>query len=307
MMRVLALCNSDWLAFPALNQLHQQGLLAGVVIPAKSAGVLAPSLKKMGIAEDAVFETDKKNLAQALSNAIKSLTPEVVMVFTFPWKIPATLLNLPAKGFINFHFGLLPAYKGTDPVFWQLKNGESNGGISVHVMTDEVDEGPLLLVQPMPVIPGETYGIHCQRLGMLAAQVLEKVFNLLDSPECNFINNQGGEFLKSPSIAALTINWQTQTADEIERLVNAANPKYGGAITTIRQTQVQLLEVAMADLNSPVLNAPGTIVYADAVYGLIVACINNRHLQLRIVSLPEGYISGIKLFNMGFKPGEVFN
>lgn len=307
MMRILALCNSDWLALPAINQLHQQGVLAGVLIPAKSAGVLLPSIKKLGISEQVIFKTDKKDLEQRLGSVIQTLTPDVVMVFTFPWKIPATLLNLPEKGFINFHFGLLPAYKGTDPVFWQLKNGETNGGISVHVMTDEVDEGPLLMVQPMPVIPGETYGIHCQRLGILAGQVMEKVFNVLNNPERTIINNQGGEFLRSPAIAELTINWQTQTADEIERLVNAANPKYGGAITTIRQTQVQILEVAMADLNSPVQNAPGTIVYADAVYGLIVACINNQHLQLRIVNLPEGYISGIKLFNMGFKPGEIFN
>jgi len=304
-MKTLVLCNSDWLALPAINQLHQQGMLAGIAVTTKSAAVLIPALMQIGIAETKIFKLEKQNFEQELRTIINTCQPQIAMVFTFPWKIPASLLQLPLKGFLNFHFGVLPQYKGTDPVFWQLKNGEKNGGISVHIMTEDIDEGPLLFVQQMPIIPGETYGIHCQRLGALAAQILQKAKQAADST--TLIDNAGqGEFYRAPTLPELTINWQIQTAAEIENLINAANPRYGGAATTIRQTRMQILEVSMADLASAVAVPPGTIVYADALYGLVVSCINGEHLKINIVRLPEGYISGSKLFNMGFRVGEAF-
>jgi methionyl-tRNA formyltransferase len=306
-MKTLVLCNSDWLALPAIDRLYRQNMLAGVVVPVRTAGVLIPALKQIGIAEQIIFKLEKRYFEEGLHNVIETCKPAIATVFTFPWKIPAALLELPEKGFLNFHFGILPKYKGTDPVFWQLKNGETNGGISVHVMTDDIDEGPLLFVQQMPIIPGETYGMHCQRLGALTSEVLSKAFAAIADFTAEPTKANLEKFYKAPTLEELTINWQNQTADDIERLVNASNPKYGGAVTSIRQTRLQILEVAMADLNSTAEVSPGTIVYADVVYGVIVACINRQHLQLKIVSFPGGYISGTKMFSLGFKPGERFS
>ena len=306
-MRTLVLCNSDWLALPAIKQLIQQNMLAGVAVPAKSAGVLVPALRQMGIAEQLIFKMQKQGFEKDLRSALEYTKPELGIVLTFPWKIPSSLFKLPAKGFINFHFGVLPKYKGTDPVFWQLKNGETNGGISAHIINEHIDEGPLLFVQPIPIIPGETYGLHCLRLGTIVPQLLGKAFAAIAhfNGKVSVIND--GKFYKAPTLNDLSIDWQTQSAAVIEQLVNAANPRYGGAVTTIRQARIQILEVAIADLASAPTAIPGTIVYADALYGIVVACINNQHLQVKIVCFSEGYYSGTKMFNMGFKPGELFH
>jgi methionyl-tRNA formyltransferase len=51
---------------------------------------------------------------------------------------------------------------------------------------------------------------------------------------------------------------------------------------------------------------PGTVIYADALYGLIVSCNNKKFIRVNIISLREGYMSGAKLFALGVKPGDRF-
>jgi methionyl-tRNA formyltransferase len=205
---------------------------------------------------------------------------------------------------------LLPKYKGADPIFWQIKNMEKYGGISVHVMTEDIDSGPIVLREELAIIPGETYGLYAQRLAALAAEKVAIVPDMLKAGTLT-IEQKADEpalFYKAPSPTDLRINWQEQNAGEIENLVNATNPRYGGAFTSIRQSQVNLLEVAPADINNPTGEqiAPGTIVHADVMYGLIVACTNHQFLKINVVHVQQGYLSGSKMFNLGFRAGEVF-
>ncbi|MGG2357366.1 hypothetical protein, partial [Salmonella enterica] len=78
-------------------------------------------------------------------------------------------------------------------------------------------------------------------------------------------------------------------------LVNASNPKYHGAMTTIKGQMVRVFEATVADVNAQQTFIPGTIVHADATHGLIVACMHNQFLSLQSVYVKEGYLSGFKL------------
>src|ERR1700761_4954541 len=99
-----------------------------------------------------------------------------------------------------------------------------------------------------------------------------------------------GAYFKRPGNAELKIKWQEQSADEIECLVNAANPKYDGATTWIRNNEIRILETSPAEiqLQEGFKPEPGTIVYADAVYGLIVACRESTFLKINVVHTREG-------------------
>jgi methionyl-tRNA formyltransferase len=176
-------------------------------------------------------------------------------------------------------------------------------------MTEQVDEGPILLLQKMPVIPGETYGIHVVRLGALAAEIVMQVVTLVENNTTPEQQTDEGPalFFSRPDKGQVTIDWQQQTAAEIDALVNAGNPKYNGAFTRIRHMELTVLEVGFADFdNAPAETQPGTIVYADGLYGPIVACADGKFVKINAVCIPEGYISGSKLFSLGFGVGEKF-
>jgi methionyl-tRNA formyltransferase len=305
-MKIFMLCNSDSLVLPSVYQLLHSNQLVGVGIPQKQAKRLSISLQKTGLNSANIHVLQKENLSVQLNHLITSTAADCIIALTFPWQIPTDILTKPILGCANFHFGLLPKYKGADPIFWQLNNREVLGGITIHKMTEQIDQGNILHVAEVPIIPGETYGIHCSRLAMIAAELVNQLQEIFQKEVITQEQYDLSKYFLAPSIQQLSINWQTQTADEIECLINATNPKYDGAITYIKQQEVRILEVAPADVNTADSFAAGTIVYADATYGLIVACINKQFLKINIVHTNDGYLSGIKLFNMGLKVGDCF-
>jgi methionyl-tRNA formyltransferase len=55
------------------------------------------------------------------------------------------LLNTPNIGCLNVHTGILPAYRGLKPIFWMQSRGEPELGVTVHTMTERVDEGRIVV------------------------------------------------------------------------------------------------------------------------------------------------------------------
>ncbi len=307
-MKILLICSSDIMAIPAALKLKAAGLLAAIAIPAKHKQRLLPSFIQVGFEKEAIHLVNKETLIDELTGLLKSYEADTVMVITFPWKLPQAILSIPLNGCFNFHPGLLPKYKGGDPIFWQIRNMEKTIGLTLHVMTPEIDAGPIVLTQELMLMPGETYGILIQRV---ALQISENILKATEYIQEGNFKAQDVAFEaiyeKRPTKEQLQIDWNKQTATEIEALVNASNPKYNGAYTGFRGIEMAILEVSPADLNNgPNEIQPGTIVYADVLYGLVVACKDNQFLKINIVCMQEGYLTGSKLFSMGFRTGEIF-
>jgi len=56
---------------------------------------------------------------------------------------------------INIHPSLLPAYKGLDTHQRALDAGEAKHGCSVHIVTEELDDGEIVAQAEVPVLPGD--------------------------------------------------------------------------------------------------------------------------------------------------------
>jgi natural product biosynthesis luciferase-like monooxygenase protein len=70
--------------------------------------------------------------------------------------IPDDVLALPAKGAINFHDGPLPRMAGLNTPVWALLNGETEHGISWHVMEAGIDKGDILVTRDFAIAEDET-------------------------------------------------------------------------------------------------------------------------------------------------------
>jgi methionyl-tRNA formyltransferase len=64
-----------------------------------------------------------------------------------------SVFDLPKHGCINLHSGKAPRYRGAAPVFWELYNGESEVGITIHRVTDTLDGGAILRQELYPIDP----------------------------------------------------------------------------------------------------------------------------------------------------------
>ena len=111
-----------------------------------------------------------------LAPMLRELKPDLIYVTGFPWRLPADLLSLPRLGSINTHPAALPKYRGPNPLYWHLVNGEPEIGLTVHRMDTEFDTGPILAQASMPIDPDwyiEDLGAH---LGDLVPRVIPQAF-----------------------------------------------------------------------------------------------------------------------------------
>ena len=218
------ICNSN-LAIPALHELVRLGRVQSIAMPQpadESRGYIEQMARHYAIS----FRTfTKENLKEEMEQWLKEHPCLAVLCMTFPFKIPASILSIPSMGFINFHFALLPNYRGASPVFWQIKNREPFGGITVHQMDAGWDTGDLILTHQVAIAATDTHGMHWSKLAIEGVTALTKLLALLDAGNALRTEHQlGGAYYQRPAYADVKLDWGKQTASEILATIKACNP-----------------------------------------------------------------------------------
>jgi methionyl-tRNA formyltransferase len=80
--------------------------------------------------------------------------PDLVVVAGMGWLLNEAALAVPRLGTLNVHPALLPAYRGAEPFFWQLFDGVTESGVTVHLVDPAEDHGPILRQRAFPLSPG---------------------------------------------------------------------------------------------------------------------------------------------------------
>ncbi|OFZ60707.1 MAG: hypothetical protein A3D92_02190, partial [Bacteroidetes bacterium RIFCSPHIGHO2_02_FULL_44_7] len=243
-----------------------------------------------------------------LRGALMQYQPDTVLVKTFPWKIPAELLNLPKWGFFNFHYAPLPQYKGSNPLFWMIKSGDKEAGLTVHRMTDDFDEGPIVMQSKFPMPVGVTFGMLVGQLGFNGVELTGQLLTALQAGSLKEVkqNPAKGQWYNRPAQKDLWIDWSSMNALEIQRLVNACNPWNKGAAARLENGWMMGITCVTPIHSSRENLVAGTIFGLDEPLGLRVACAGNTAIKVLIVYTEEGFFPGHLLEKFGVKNGMKF-
>jgi methionyl-tRNA formyltransferase len=87
---------------------------------------------------------------------ISAQRPDVLVSVACPFVLKSPLLRLPTMAALNIHHAPLPRYRGMMPTFWQMYHGEPSVGITVHSVSERLDEGDIFCQRTTPVLPSET-------------------------------------------------------------------------------------------------------------------------------------------------------
>jgi methionyl-tRNA formyltransferase len=93
--------------------------------------------------------------------------------YCYPRKITNPLLSTPKKGFVNYHPGPLPKYKGPTELDDAIKNEETSWGVTVHFMDKQYDTGPIIRIKEIPLHEPPT---STQELGAVSHYFLFELF-----------------------------------------------------------------------------------------------------------------------------------
>ncbi|MHA7055905.1 methionyl-tRNA formyltransferase [Aquimarina sp. M1] len=250
---------------------------------------------------------NKRNIHTNFKSWLEEMAPDVVLVCGFSIKIPKHVLSIPTYGFLNIHFGKLPENRGPDPLFWSIKHGKKQTAITIHEMDEEWDTGKILLEQPVPLIPGETLGMANSKMSYMLTDLTKKAMELVTKAQ-NFKSQptKKATYYRKPKDQDTTINWETQTADEIEQLINACNPKYSGATTYYQGSPLKIVEVSPVDSQPLLGKTAGEIIHAHPQEGLYVYCKHGQLLKINTISSDAGILSGTKYVHLGVRQGHCF-
>ena len=153
-MRIVLMGDGAWAA-DSLVRLHDDGhVIAGVVLRARPTG---PALGEAAAHLGATVLQPADPAAPDLVAEVARLAPDLLLSVAYDRILRRPVLDLPARGSVNFHAGKLPHYRGRNVVNWAIINGEAEIGLTAHEIDEGIDTGAILLQQALPIRWTDTY------------------------------------------------------------------------------------------------------------------------------------------------------
>lgn len=290
----ITVLTSSSAALPLVSLLAQRQQLAGVLLLGPwdlEKQQIDAQLRQAGIA---VTHSPSGDTDQAIS-ALTGWQSQLGIVFCCGEKILSAIAQTPEHGMVNLHGSALPEYRGPDPIYWQIRNGESQLMLTAHQLENSFDTGPVIARRAVEIGPYDTshrvFNNLLQQLPPLLDNLLEQ---LQQQGQFQTEPQQGTATHTAPRVSEqdLLINWRQLTALQLCNQVRAGNPQYGGARLVLGQGHAQLLQAspsALPDYGA----APGTIIHLSPEQGLVVA-VKSGSVRLEIIANNDGVFDGYR-------------
>jgi methionyl-tRNA formyltransferase len=171
---------------------------------------------------------------------LRDLAPDVVAVVAYGALVPPSVLDIPAHGWINLHFSLLPAWRGAAPVQHAILHGDDITGATTFVLEAGLDTGPVLGMVTEEIRPRDTAGDLLGRLAIAGAGLLVATVDGMATGSLQAVPQRPDGVSLAPKLtpADARVDWSTP-AMHVDRLIRACTPS-PGAWTTLRGRRLKL-------------------------------------------------------------------
>ncbi len=164
---------------------------------------------------DILFAATKHSLTRLL----RAYAPDLAICTGFPWLIQQEAIDIPRLGIVNGHPSLLPRYRGPFPIAWAIRNGETEIGMSFHLMDAAFDTGNVLAQMPIVLAEDDTEETLFARFPAVVSQLMPIVFDRLAAGDRGD-PQEGGEYQSMFEAEYWTID-PAKPAAEVHRQVRA--------------------------------------------------------------------------------------
>jgi methionyl-tRNA formyltransferase len=206
---------------------------------------------------------------------------DLVIAIAYGRILKKSILDIPARGFLNLHFSLLPAYRGAAPVQRAIGNGETITGISIFAIDENLDTGPIYLQRRYEIPMAASSDQVLEDLSKLGATAFEEVFKMIEESVVPTIQNSLGAS-NAPKISKeeARINWNQESA----KILNSvrAYTSSPGAWTLFRGSSMKITSANFSELTEAM--SPGALhLYQKRVF------VGTKDLPIEILRIiPSG-------------------
>ena len=269
----------------ALETLHQSGFGIPLVLtqPDRPAGrgmKLQASPVKQFAQERGIAVVQPRSLrldgkypedAATAKSAIEAAKADAMVVAAYGLILPQWVLDEPRVGCLNIHASLLPRWRGAAPIHRAIEAGDAETGVTIMQMDAGLDTGPMLLVQRLPIEPGDTTTSLHDKLAALGARLIVDALEQAESAGLRPVAQATENVTYAHKIekAEAALDWK-QPAAVLERKIRALDP-FPGATSVLDGEPLKLLGAKVDRETHAAGQAPGTVLAVDNG-GVAVAC-----------------------------------
>lgn len=190
--------------------------------PAKEARNFIRSAKDLGAK---CFRPDSPNSERFIQEC-RNLRPHLFLAAGYTQVFKDKILSVPSLAAVNFHASLLPKYRGKHPVFWTIRNREKYCGVTVHHLSEAIDEGDIVLQRKVKVDPQDTVSSLYCRIIKESFPLMQELIKLCQSDNLprRPQSPQKASYYSSIKRSNYRVNWHEE-AEGIAALVRAAEGK----------------------------------------------------------------------------------
>uniref|UniRef100_A0AAU2JJ85 Methionyl-tRNA formyltransferase n=1 Tax=Streptomyces sp. NBC_00049 TaxID=2903617 RepID=A0AAU2JJ85_9ACTN len=248
----LVFAGTPEVAVPALDALIASGrheVAAVVTRPDAPAGrgrrlVASPVAQR---AEEAGIEVLKPARPRDpdFQARLREIAPDCCPVVAYGAILPKSALDIPAQGWVNLHFSLLPAWRGAAPVQQSIMAGDQVTGASTFLIEEGLDSGPVYGILTEEVRPTDTSGDLLTRLAFAGAGLLAATMDGIEDGTLRAVAQPHDGVSLAPKITVedARIDW-TAPAMRADRVVRGCTPA-PGAWTVFRGERLKLISVGL--------------------------------------------------------------
>ncbi|GAB2747729.1 methionyl-tRNA formyltransferase [Streptomyces bullii] len=246
----LVFAGTPEVAVPALDALLASGrheVAAVVTRPDAPAGrgrrlVASPVAER---AEEAGIEVLKpvKPRDPEFLERLKEIAPDCCPVVAYGALLPRVALDIPAHGWVNLHFSLLPAWRGAAPVQHAIMAGDEITGASTFLIEEGLDSGPVYGTVTEEIRPTDTSGDLLTRLAFAGAGLLAATMDGIEEGTLKAVPQPAEGVTLAPKVTVedAHLDWRAP-ALRVDRVVRGCTPA-PGAWTTFRGERLKLVQV----------------------------------------------------------------
>lgn len=192
-----------------------------------------------------------------LAELVAECAPELLLSVDYRYRVPAQVLDKPGLTSINLHPGLLPRYRGRAPLNWAILNGETELGLTAHLMAAEIDSGDIVAQERFALGDDEDVGDALRKLYPLYERVVRSVVADLGAGGLRRVPQDHARATTFPRRRPEDgrIDWR-EPADRVRRLVRAVADPYPGAFSDLNGGRITIWR---AVLDGGAAAEPGTV------------------------------------------------
>lgn len=178
---------------------------------------------------------------------VANLAPDCCPVVAYGALLPQSALDIPAHGWVNLHFSLLPAWRGAAPVQHTLLAGDEVTGATTFRIVKELDAGPMFGMVTEMVRPTDTAGGLLARLARSGAELLVATLDGIEEGSLQAREQPGDGVSFAPKVLVedARVDW-TAPAVAVDRGIRACSPA-PGAWSTYAGERIKIGPVSIVE------------------------------------------------------------